>query len=109
MGDSTQGWTQGLFFQNQGTSFDFQKRAGEASPSPLVVCLPPSTENRPIQEAVKTHPEAVAQSCYVKKIFFTNFANFTGKHLCQSLFLNKLVCLSPPTLLKKDSTTGVFL
>ena len=45
MGDSTQGWTQGLFFQNQGTSFDFQKRAGKASPSPLVVCLPPSTEN----------------------------------------------------------------
>ena len=36
-----------------------------------------------------------------------NFANFTGKHLCLSLFLNKVT--GPATLLKKDSNTGVFL
>ena len=39
-----------------------------------------------------------------------NFANFTGKHLCWSLFLIKLQDLSyRPTLLKKDFNTGVFL
>ena len=30
-----------------------------------------------------------------------NFAKFTGKHLCQSLFFNKVAALSPATLLKK--------
>ena len=36
-----------------------------------------------------------------KKDFLRNFTKFTGKHLCQSLFLNKLAGLSPVTLLKK--------
>ena len=30
-----------------------------------------------------------------------NFAKFTGKHLCQSLFFNKVVGLRPATLLKR--------
>ena len=30
-----------------------------------------------------------------------NFTKFTGKHLCQSLFLNKVADLRPATLLKK--------
>ena len=30
-----------------------------------------------------------------------NFAKFTGKHLCQSLFLNKVAVLRPAALLKK--------
>ena len=30
-----------------------------------------------------------------------NFAKFTGKHLCQSLFFNKVAGLRPGTLLKK--------
>ena len=42
-------------------------------------------------------PEAVIQRCPVKKVFF---AKLTGKHLCQSLFFNKVAC-PPPTLLKK--------
>ena len=37
-----------------------------------------------------------------------NFINFTGKHLCCSLFLIKLRAL-PATLLKKDSNKGAFL
>ena len=37
MEDITQGWTQlGSFFQNQGTFFNFQKSAGEASPLPIL-------------------------------------------------------------------------
>ena len=33
--------------------------------------------------------------------YFENFAKFTGKHLCQSLFFNKVAGLGPATLLKK--------
>ena len=38
-----------------------------------------------------------------------NFSIFTGKNLCWSLFLIKLQDLSPSTLLKRGSNTGVFL
>ena len=38
-----------------------------------------------------------------------NFANFTGKHLCWSLFSTKLHTFRPATLLKRDSCADVFL
>ena len=38
---------------------------------------------------------------FCKKAVLKNFANFTGKHLCESLFVNKVVGLRPATLLKK--------
>ena len=38
---------------------------------------------------------------FCRKGVLRNFAKFTRKHLCQSLFLNKVVCLRPATLLKK--------
>ena len=41
------------------------------------------------------------QMCSVKKGVLKNFTKFTGKHLCQSLFFNKIVGLRPATLLKK--------
>ena len=37
----------------------------------------------------------------VRKSVLRNFAKFTGKHLCQSLFFNKVAGLRPETLLKK--------
>ena len=37
-----------------------------------------------------------------------NFAKFTGKHLCQSLFFNKVAGLRPATLLKKEALAQVF-
>ena len=37
----------------------------------------------------------------MKKGILKNFAKFTGKRLCQSLFLNKVEGLSPSTLSKK--------
>ena len=40
---------------------------------------------------------------FCKKGVFRNFAKFTGNHLCQSLFFNKVI------LLKRDPSTGVFL
>ena len=38
--------------------------------------------------------------CSVRKGVLTNFAKFTGKHLCQSLYFNKVAGLRPATLLK---------
>ena len=34
-------------------------------------------------------------------VFWKYFAKFTGKHLCQGIFLNKVAGLTPITLLKK--------
>ena len=39
--------------------------------------------------------------CSVRKCVLRNFAKFTGKHQCQSLFFNKVAGLRPATLLKK--------
>ena len=47
--------------------------------------------------------------CFVRKVVLRNFAKFTGKHLRQSLFFNKVAGLWPTTLFKKDSGTDVFL
>ena len=49
-----------------------------------------STENR------SSH-----QKCSMKKGVLRNFTKFTGKHLCRSLFFNKVAGLRPATLLKK--------
>ena len=41
------------------------------------------------------------QKCFVRKGLLRNFAKFTGKHLCQSHFFNKVAGLRPRTLLKE--------
>ena len=46
---------------------------------------------------------------FCKKGVLKNIAKFTGKHLCQNLFLNKIAGLRPATSLKKRSGTGAFL
>ena len=38
---------------------------------------------------------------FYKKNVLRNFTKFAGKHLCQSLFINKVAGLRPATLLKK--------
>ena len=54
--------------------------------------------------------EAVALRYSVKNSVLRNFAKFTGKHVLQSLFLNKVAGLRPANLLKKrDFDTDVFL
>ena len=42
------------------------------------------------------------RKCSVKKGVLSEFAKFTRKHLCQSLFLNKVAGLRPAILLKKS-------
>ena len=38
--------------------------------------------------------------CFKRKVALRNFAKFTGKHLCCSLFLNKLADLRPANFIK---------
>ena len=45
--------------------------------------------------------------CFVRKGVLRNFAKFTGKHMCQSLFYNKVADLRPATI-KKDTLAQVF-
>ena len=47
------------------------------------------------------HSEAAAHVMFFKKSVLRNFAKFTGQHLCQSLFLNKVADLRFAALLKK--------
>ena len=46
---------------------------------------------------------------FCNKDVLKNFANFTGKHMCCSLFFIKLQVFMPATSLKGDSNTGIFL
>ena len=48
------------------------------------------------------HPEMLC-----KKGVLRNFTKFPGKHLCQSLFFNKVLGLQ--LYQKRDSGTGIFL
>ena len=48
---------------------------------------------------------------FCKKSVLINFAKFTGKHLCQSLFFNKVASLRPKAcnFIKKETLPQVFL
>ena len=43
---------------------------------------------------------SIRPEAFCKKDVLKNFAKFAGKHLCQSLFLNKVASLRPGTSLK---------
>ena len=43
-----------------------------------------------------------------KKGILRNFAKFTGKHLCQSLFFNKVAGNQACNIIKKESLVQVF-
>ena len=45
---------------------------------------------------------------FYKKVAFKNFANFTGKHLCQSLFLKKVAGWVLQLNIEKQTLTHVF-
>ena len=60
-------------------------------------------------ETKKTSGRRSRSEVFCKKSFLKNFTKFSGKHLCQSLFFNKVADLRRETWLKIDSDTGVFL
>ena len=41
------------------------------------------------------------QRCFIRKGVLRNFTKFMGKHLCQSLFFNKVAGLRHASLIKK--------
>ena len=60
---------------------------------------------------VRLKKERIRSSCpevFCKKGVLRNFAKFTGKHLCQSLFFNKFAGLRSTTLLKKRLSHRCF-
>ena len=58
-------------------------------------------------DSISVSTEADAQKCFVKKVLLKNFANFTGKHLCQSFFY-EVTDLRPAALLKKSLCRRCF-
>ena len=46
---------------------------------------------------------------YLNIVTLKNFAKFTTKHLCRSIFLNKVIRYRPETILKRDFGTDAFL
>ena len=61
-----------------------------------------------VQVDMLIHVRSSHQRCSIKKGVFRNFTKFTGKHLCQILFFNK-VAGRPATLLKKRLWHRCFL
>ena len=52
--------------------------------------------------------EAAVQRCSVKRGLLRNFAKFTGKHLCQSHFFNKVAVMRSAAFLKKRLWSRCF-
>ena len=48
------------------------------------------------------------QRCFVKKGVLRKFAKFTGKHLCQKVFFNKVAGLPESLFRQRVSDTGVL-
>ena len=61
----------------------------------------------PVETRVKRQKQPPKLLC--KKGVFRNFASFTGRQLCWSLFLIELQTFRPAALLEIDSNTDVFL
>ena len=55
----------------------------------------------PIEKCVAIALRSSYHKCSMKKGLLRNFTKFTRKHLCQSLFYNKVAGLRPATLSKK--------
>ena len=56
----------------------------------------------------KKYSRSSHRRCSIKIDVPKNFAKFSGKHLCQSLFFNKVTGLRFATLLKKETLAQVF-
>ena len=54
-----------------------------------------------VWQAPKFTSTLIWAKVFYKKGVLKNFTKFTGKHLCQRLYLNKVAALSPATLSKK--------
>ena len=71
--------------------------------------ITPETFNANFENMLKKVTEAVPRRCSIRKSVLRNFAKFTGKHLCESLFFNKAAGLRPVTLLQTRLWHKCFL
>ena len=87
----------------------FYKTPPAAASVPLVVCTL-LTFHFKLMRVRRTFlkTEALAQTCSVRKVFLEISQKFTKKHLCQSLFFNKVTGLRPESLLKKRLSHRCF-
>ena len=69
--------------------------AGLGNP-PMNLVIKEQINNNAVDMVRTSRPEV-----FCKKGVLRNFVKFTGKHLCQSFFFNKVAGLRPATLLKK--------
>ena len=63
----------------------------------------------PSPSKIRLKPQKQQLELFCKKGVLRNFANFTGKHLCWSLFLIELQTFKPAALFKRDSNTDFSL
>ena len=77
--------------------------AGLGNP-PMNLVIKEQINNNAVDMVRTSRPEV-----FCKKGVLRNFVKFTGKHLCQSFFFNKVAGLRPATLLKKKLWHRCFL
>ena len=58
--------------------------------------------NKSLLKSLLSNTRNSRPEVFCKKGVLRNFAKFTGKHRCQTLFFNKVAGLIPATLLKKS-------
>ena len=71
----------------------------QITPLPCKILAYASVSTQPrrqLRTRISSRPDV-----FCKEGVFRNFAKFTGKHPCKSLFLNKVSALKPATSLKK--------
>ena len=83
--------------QNMDRQFSFQ----EITKSEINHEILNIDSSKDCQESDLSTNRSSHHSCSMKKGVLRNFTKFTGNHLCQSLFFNKVAGLRPATLLKK--------
>ena len=69
--------------------------------TPLIVNLSILLYSAPSSSSSRLLLRSNCPEVFYKKGVLRNFDKFTGKHLCQSLFFNKVAGYRPATLLKK--------
>ena len=65
----------------------------------MIICLSNFFQGK--YDKMMTSIRSSYRRCSIKNGVLKNFTKFTGKHLCQSLFFNKVADLRPATLLKR--------
>ena len=57
----------------------------------------------------KTCTRCIDQRWSIKKAVLKSFAKFTGKHLYQSVFFDKIAAWTPAFLLKRECSRSTFM